>query len=89
MATPKTHVHPGEAPFTIAEYYKYTETGKVGDWGVGLTGTANKRWTRLGNTVITEAGFNPALVTNSTVTLTKITNADEIAAIKTKWIIPS
>ena len=89
MATPKTGVHPSETKFTIAEYYKYAETGTVEEWGVGLNGTANKRWTRLGNTVITEAGFDPALVTNKTVTLTKITDADEIAAIKTKWIIPS
>ena len=50
MATPKSHVHPGEGPFTIAEYYKYAETGKAEDWGVGLNGTANKRWTRLGTT---------------------------------------
>ena len=89
MATPKTGVHPSETGFTIGEYYKYAETGKIEDWGVGLNGTANKRWTRLGNTVITEAGFDPALVTNKTVTLTKITDADEIAAIKTKWTIPS
>ena len=89
MATPKSGPHPAETHFTIGEYYKYAETGKTEEWGVGLNGTANKRWTRLGNTVLTEAGFNPALVTNSTVTLTKITNADEIAAIKTKWIIPS
>tara|TARA_B100002019_G_scaffold135801_1_gene117082 strand:+ start:3770 stop:4045 length:276 start_codon:yes stop_codon:yes gene_type:complete len=90
MATPKapkTGVHPSEAPFTIGEYYKYAETGKTEDWGVGLSGTANKRWTRLGTTVITEAGFNSALVTNATITLTKITDADEIAAIKTKWNI--
>ena len=89
MATPKTHVHPGEGPFTIAEYYTYAETGKAEDWGVGLNGTANKRFTRFGNVVVTEAGFDPALVTNTTATLTKITDAAEIAAIKTKWLIPS
>lgn len=49
MATPKTGVHPSETAFTIGEYYKYAETGKTEDWGVGLNGTANKRWTRLGN----------------------------------------
>ena len=87
MATPKTWVHPGEGPFTIAEYYTYAETGKAEDWGVGLNGTANKRWTKLGNTVVTEAGFDPALVANTTVTLTKITDADTITALKTKWSI--
>ena len=89
MATPKTGVHPSETGFTIGEYYKYAETGKIEDWGVGLNGTANKRWTKLGNVVVTEAGFDPTKVANTTVTLTKITDADEIAAIKTKWIIPS
>ena len=89
MATPKTGTATQETGFTIAEYYKYAETGKTEDWGVGLNGTANKRWTRLGNTVVTEAGFDPALVTNTTVTLTKITDADTIAALKTKWLIPS
>ena len=34
MATPKTGVHPSETGFTIAEYYKYAETGVKEDWGV-------------------------------------------------------
>jgi len=75
--------------FTIDKIYKYAETGKTEDWGVGLTDiNGGKKWERIGpDVVIAESGFDPTKIVNTTCTLTEITDADELAAVKTKWNI--
>lgn len=75
--------------FTIDKIYKYAETGKTEDWGVGLTDiNGGKKWERIGpDVVIAESGFDPTKIVNATCTLTEITDADELAAVKTKWNI--
>lgn len=75
--------------FTIDKIYKYAETGKAEDWGVGLNDPGgSKKWERIGpDVVIAEKDFDPSKIVNDTCTLTEITDADELAAVKTKWNI--
>lgn len=75
--------------FTIDKIYKYAETGKVADFGVGLTDiNGGKKWEKIGpDIVIAESGFDPTKIVNETCTLTEITDTDELAAVKTTWKI--
>ena len=75
--------------FTIDKIYKYAETGKTEDWGVGLSDPGgSKKWEKIGpDIVIAEKDFDPTKIVNSTCTLTEITDATELAAVKTTWKI--
>tara|TARA_R100000353_G_scaffold131392_1_gene93217 strand:+ start:451 stop:684 length:234 start_codon:yes stop_codon:yes gene_type:complete len=75
--------------FTIDKIYKYAETGKVADFGVGLTDiNGGKKWERIGpDIVVAEKDFDPTKIVNETCTLTEITDATELAAVKTTWKI--
>ena len=75
--------------FTIDKIYKYAETGKTEDWGVGLSDPGgSKKWEKIGpDVVIAEKDFDPSKIVNDTCTLTEITDADELAAVKTRWNI--
>ena len=72
--------------FTIDKIYKYAETGKTEAWGVGLTDiNGGKKWERIANDiVIAEKDFDPTKIVNTTCTLTEITDAVELAAVKTR-----
>ena len=72
--------------FTVDKIYKYAETGTVADFGVGLTDiNGGKKWEKIGpDIVIAEKDFDPTKIVNATCTLTEITDATELAAVKTK-----
>ena len=75
--------------FTVDKIYKYAETGTVADFGVGLTDiNGGKKWEKIGpDIVIAEKDFDPTKIVNATCTLTEITDATELAAVKTTWKI--
>ena len=75
--------------FTIDKIYKYAETGKTEAWGVGLTDiNGGKKWERIApDVVIAEKDFDPTKIVNATCTLTEITDATELAPVKTTWKI--
>ena len=70
-----------------SEFYRLAFTGKQESWGCGMRETTNdasklKKWLKIGTVVVAETGFDPKLLVNDTVTLTKITDADKLAAAK-------
>ena len=70
-----------------SEFYRLAYTGKTESWGSGMSETTNdssklKKWLKIGTVVVAETGFDPTLLVNSTVTLTKITDTDLLTAAK-------
>ena len=70
-----------------SEFYRLTFTGKQESWGCGMRETTNdatklKKWMKIGTVVVAETGFDPKLLLNDTITLTKITGAEKLAAAK-------
>ena len=73
---------------TWTKFYKYELTGKMESWGRGLnlTDPASRKLYVLRDDIgylYAEDGFDPTKYANSTLTLTEITDATELAAAKT------
>lgn len=70
-----------------SEFYRLAFTGKEEEWGTGMREVTDdpkklKKWLKIGTVVVAETGFDPSICTNTTVTLTKITDSDKLAEAK-------
>ena len=69
------------------DFYRLAFTGKEEAWGTGMREVTDdpkklKKWLKIGTVVVAETGFDPSICTNTTVTLTKITDSDKLAEAK-------
>ncbi len=69
----------------MTDIYKIAYTGKTESWGIGLANTGGDMTYLIVSDeylIASPTDFDPAKMVNSTVTLTKITKAAELAAAK-------